>query len=260
MRKVILLVGIGMALGLSSTTAAAQYYGDGDRDAVVRCESPDGRFRQCAADTRGGVDLGRQLSSTPCIRGRTWGDDARGIWVNDGCRGEFRIGDRGGDDNGHGGGYGGGRQGNGRVFRCESDRGRGRECAIDEPGRVRLVRQLSGAACIEGRSWGQNGRGVWVEGACRAEFQVAADRRGNWSRWRGRDGGYHGGGHGAGYGQSVRCESSDGRSRRCAADIRGGVQLKRQLSASPCIQGRNWGWDRDGIWVDNGCRAEFAVW
>ena len=41
-------------------------------------------------DGRGRVQLVRQLSSAACIEGRTWGQDARGVWVTDGCRGEFR--------------------------------------------------------------------------------------------------------------------------------------------------------------------------
>jgi hypothetical protein len=37
------------------------------------------------------------------------------------------------------------------------------------------------------------------------------------------------------------------------------VQIQRKLSDSPCIQGSTWGWDRQGIWVDRGCRADFLV-
>ena len=57
----------------------------------VMCESRKNRRSYCAADTRGGVTLDRQLSSAQCVQGRTWGFDARGIWVEGGCRGQFRI-------------------------------------------------------------------------------------------------------------------------------------------------------------------------
>ena len=33
----------------------------------------------------------------------------------------------------------------------------------------------------------------------------------------------------------------------------------RKLSDAPCIQGRTWGYDRNRIWVDRGCRALFEV-
>ena len=70
----------------------------------------------------------------------------------------------GGYDNGYGDGYG-------RTFRCESEKGRTRTCGVDGRGRVQLVRQLSNAACIEGRTWGRDARGVWVTDGCRAEFR-----------------------------------------------------------------------------------------
>ena len=38
-----------------------------------------------------------------------------------------------------------------------------------------------------------------------------------------------------------------------------GVQLNRQLSRTPCTEGYTWGYDRNAIWVDRGCRAEFLV-
>lgn len=59
--------------------------------------------------------------------------------------------------------------------------------------------------------------------------------------------------------QRVRCESIDGRQNYCSADTRGGVRLARQLSKSGCYEGSTWGFDRRGIWVSNGCRAEFIV-
>jgi hypothetical protein len=46
----------------------------------------------------------------------------------------------------------------------------------------------------------------------------------------------------------------------CQADTRsGGVRLVKQRSDSACRQGYSWGYDRSGIWVDHGCRADFQV-
>jgi len=67
---------------------------------TVRCES-QGRNRQyCRVGIHGQVRLQRQLSRSACIQGQTWGYDGGGIWVDDGCRGEFRLGYEGhhGDD------------------------------------------------------------------------------------------------------------------------------------------------------------------
>ncbi|MCA1715202.1 MAG: DUF3011 domain-containing protein, partial [Gammaproteobacteria bacterium] len=96
--------------------------------------------------------------------------------------------------------------------------------------------------------WGPHRDHVWVSHGCRAEF-AAIDRHGHHDH---ADDGY-------GNGQIVRCESSDGRTRRCPVNTRGGVRLIRQLSRSACIEGRTWGRDRAGLWVSNGCRADFEV-
>jgi len=147
-----------------------------------------------------------------------------------------------------GGGHGG--YGSGSVVRCESDDGRSRRCGADTRGGVSISRQLSRTACVQGRNWGWDNSGIWVSQGCRAEFVT------------GRGGG-HGPGHpsgpGAGYGQTLRCESDKNRHRRCNVQVGRGVDLVRQLSDTRCVRGQNWGWDRSGIWVDRGCRAEFRV-
>lgn len=60
-------------------------------------------------------------------------------------------------------------------------------------------------------------------------------------------------------GETIRCESREGRRNTCRADTRGGVRLVRQLSNSPCREGRTWGWSSNSIWVDNGCRGDFQL-
>lgn len=211
---------------------------------AFRCESNDDRTRECSAGGRGSARLVRQLSDAPCVEGRSWGRTRNGVWVSNGCRAEFVAGAYG-----PGPGrpdYGGGGQGG--TFRCESNDNRTKRCSGGRGGDVRLVRQLSDSPCIEGRSWGRDGSGVWVSNGCRAEFSV------------GRGGGWNGGGwNGGSSGRTLRCESVDNHRNRCSANIRGGAQLVRKLSDSGCNQGKDWGWDRSGVWVDNGCRAEFRV-
>src|SRR5215813_2395001 len=77
----------------------------------------------------------------------------------------------------------------------------------------------------------------------------------------GNNGGGNNGGGGAdsGYGQTIYCASDDGRRNQCSADTRGGVTLVNQRSEAACIQGRSWGFRRNYIWVDRGCRADFQV-
>src|SRR6202158_839813 len=89
-------------------------------------------------------------------------------------------------------------------------------------------------------------QGLWVDHGCRADFALG-----------GRDGDY--GSRRYGQTQSISCNSDDERRHYCPADIRGGVQLQSQQSGSPCTEGYSWGYDNQGIWVDHGCRAIFAV-
>ncbi len=139
--------------------------------------------------------------------------------------------------------------------RCESINNRPKECRLD--GRARLVRQLSGSACVEGRSWGQGRGGVWVSHGCRAEFVAERGRPS-----RPGPGSRPGNGHGNGWGSTARvvdCDSNDRRQRRCNMTIRSDARLLRQKSGSACIEGQSWGWDRNGLWVSNGCRGQFQV-
>ena len=173
-RKLACLFALLLTVVALAPMAVAQYYDPyndrndrgyddryGDR---VRCESSDRRTRYCSVDARGGVRLVRQLSDRECVRGRNWGVNERGLWVTDGCRGEFAVGGYG-YGNGNGYGYA-------SSFRCESNDSRTRYCNADTRYGIGIVRQLSRNACIEGRSWGVTREGVWVSRGCRAEFAI----------------------------------------------------------------------------------------
>ena len=56
---------------------------------------------------------------------------------------------------------------------------------------------------------------------------------------------------------TIRCESRNNNRNFCRVDTENTVTLRRQLSKSPCTRNRTWGFDRNGIWVDRGCRADF---
>ncbi|MEJ1964276.1 MAG: DUF3011 domain-containing protein [Gammaproteobacteria bacterium] len=56
----------------------------------------------------------------------------------------------------------------------------------------------------------------------------------------------------------MKCESQDGRRNNCNADLRGyRIADVREISKADCDIGRNFGYDDRGVWVDDGCRAEF---
>ena len=47
--------------------------------------------------------------------------------------------------------------------------------------------------------------------------------------------------------------------RHCAADTSGGIALMRATGSAPCLLGRNWGYDDQGVWVSGGCGGEFML-
>ena len=131
---------------------------------------------------------------------------------------------------------------------CDSINYQYRRCPVPNLKRAELVSQVGNQPCQQGRSWGYDQDGVWVNNGCRGVFEV---------KYKG-DGGGGGGGYPPGYGQTVRCESYNYQPNRCPANTQGGVRLDRVLGGQ-CSQGRSWGYDRSGIWVNNGCRADFIV-
>ena len=203
----------------------------------VTCASDDGKRHLCRVTTQYGVRMVNQRSGSPCIQNQTWGFNRDGIWVDRGCRADFWLG----------GGYHGGGGGGGRQITCSSDNGKRNYCNADTSQGVRMVNQRSGSPCVQGQSWGFDRNGIWVDRGCRADFQLG--------------GGYHGGGGGypGGGGQQITCSSDNGKRNYCNADTSRGVRMVNQRSGSPCVQGQSWGYDRNGIWVDRGCRADFQL-
>jgi hypothetical protein len=259
---------------------------------TLTCASEKFRYTLCQANTRGGVRLVNQISRAECTEGRSWGSDRRGIWVDQGCAGEFEIGGAGAAGPGTGrppppaglGGY----PATGDTFRCESVGGRRTSCAVELRGRgITVVNNLSREPCEEGRNFGIERRGVWVDAGCRADFRIIEAGRGDDRRDdrddRGRRGDeYEGGDDRRGRGDDyedgddrgrgdressrrevelgvVRCESKEFRRRSCATGDASRAELRRQISRAQCIEGQTWGFDRDGLWVDQGCAADFAT-
>jgi len=56
------------------------------------CESKAGERNVCPADTSAGVALMKSTGPAACLLGKTWGYDDAGVWVADGCSGEFQPG------------------------------------------------------------------------------------------------------------------------------------------------------------------------
>jgi hypothetical protein len=157
---------------------------------------------------------------------------------------------------------------------CESIKGREAYCPTPNARDVFITSQLSSSACIEGSTWGFDGRGIWVVNGCRAYFDVEIAREYRHPRNEYREREYNDrqrdyGRDRYGYQPPARqfvpdvaviaCESIDGRYTTCPVPVRRNVQLVNQLSRARCTFNYSWGFDRRGIWVARGCRAEFSI-
>ena len=242
--------------------AAFVVFGPRSSAQTLSCSSDDGHRHYCPADTRGGVQLVKQRSDSPCQQGYSWGFDRGGIWVDRGCRADFVVSAYQ---------YRGPVSGGGGTISCSSDDGGRHYCPANTRGRIRLARQRSDSPCREGYSWGSDGRGIWVDHGCRADFTVENGWGGDWDRDRDRDRDrdhdrdrdrdhdWDRWGSGSDADLVISCSSDDMHRHYCPINTRGGVQVLKQRSDSSCRQGYSWGYDRRGIWVDHGCRADFQV-
>ena len=244
----------------------------------MSCNSNDMHRHFCAVDTTGGVQMVHQKSEAKCIQNTSWGFDSKGIWVDRGCRAEFEVGARAAvkrfddhdrrdadrhdadrhdadrhdadrhdadrDDHresqfrAHDNDFRG--WGDSYMVYCPSDDMQRAWCPADARFGVRMIRQRSQAACIEGQTWGSGKRGIWVDRGCRADFRVTGD-------WQSRASAL------------VYCPSDYMNLNFCPVDTRDGVFIIRQRSEADCVYNRTWGYDRDRIWVDRGCRADFEI-
>ena len=58
---------------------------------------------------------------------------------------------------------------------------------------------------------------------------------------------------------TISCASKVGERQECAADTSRGVVLARSYGDAACLLGKTWGYDNNGVWVADGCSADFLV-
>ncbi len=184
------------------------------------------------------------------------------------------------------------------TINCSSNDGGMHSCKVPHGSQVRLLRQRSQSACIEGQTYGVRGNSVWVNNGCRADFQVyqgnrrpdaednrdQADRerqQGDYSQnsqnqnvpYDHRDRGAYDGGPNRDNGQPYTYvgKFDDGKST-CASQPRSGriycqsggqfrdASLIKENGQNRCVRGRNWDVDPNhGLWIADGCSGEFKI-
>jgi len=225
-QRCLALAGFLLALLVSGSVGAQSIY----------CESRDYRRAYCPTGPITSAQIISQTSNAACIQGRTWGYDGSGIWVNQGCAGDFAY---------QGGGFRPpGPPGNNSVA-CESRDYQQNYCATGvRVTRAWVAQQQSQSPCIQGRTWGYDARGIWVSQGCSAVFGFQ---------------GTAGPAPPPPMGNSVACESRNYQQSWCNTGQRiGRVWVAEQRSSAPCIQGQTWGYQDRAVWVNGGCSAIFA--
>lgn len=190
----------------------------------VICESQNYGYKHCSMKTSYGVVLVTQISRGrgECIQGQTWGWDSGGVWVTQGCRASFIQGNWANDyPSVAGGGVSGNRGGAGFGGGSSSSDG---DFSLDS-----LFSALGAGAGAGAGAAATGGGGDFSGGRC----------------YRPQD--------------AVACESRNYGYTRCPMKTSYGVKIVAQMSSGrgECVEGRTWGWDSSGVWVDGGCRGRF---
>lgn len=217
---------------ITALFAAGVYAHDASADYTITCESDAGQTRNCPINGNGKAYLQTQLSRAGCYEGQTWGSYDNSIWVSNGCRATFRVSQN--NYNSYGNRYSGSSSDNGKAAAAAA--------AV-----------IIGAAAVAAASNKNNQHGSYSNSGYN-------DRYGDNYRYYGNNY-YNNNNYGNNYGnRTVTCESQDRNRRSCSVFIgRGNVQISRKLSSSACRFGQDWDYDRNAIYVWNGCRAVFTV-
>jgi hypothetical protein len=232
MKYIAIVVAFLLTAGYSQYAAA---------DYTVTCESTSGQTRNCPLYDGGRPYLQTQLSRSNCYEGQTWGSDGSNVWVSNGCRATFEV-----------------RQGNssrGSSYKSSDSSDNGKALAA-----VAAI-AIGAAAVAAANNNKDDHRGSYSHDNGRA-YDYGNSYGHNYGNSYGNNYGNSGGNHYGSYGRrfTVTCESHDRDRKRCPVDVgRASVEVARQLSGSNCRFGRDWDYDRNAIYVWNGCRAVFSV-
>lgn len=202
--------------------------------AQVRCGS-SGDLTTCRVAPAGKIRLVTDLSQNRCTEDVTWGTQASGVvWVSGGCAGIFDVEDA----------PAAAAKPMALTVDCES-KGERTQCEAETKLGVALVRVTGTGRCVLDETWGFDEKGVWVSEGCGGRFALGGFRLEEAAVPK--------------TALRLRCESVDRAENRCPVDSIRGVGLIRETGGSACVLNRTWGYDKTGIWVKGGCRAEFAV-
>lgn len=239
---------------------------DQDERTTIDCKSDNYRRKTCnIGGTVTGVILKDRKSRSTCDFGVSYGFDRDYIWVDRGCEGRFEVTYRlasdweEDDEDRPWWETLGNRDTEKTDVRCGSQN-YGRNICVTNGWitHLRLKRQRSGARCESGESYGFYEDFVWVDNGCEGDFEVTYRAEASGPTQPGND-----------PWQEPRketdrvrftCKSEDYKRNICF--VGGSIidaDLRKRRSNAPCEEGRTYGYERDFVWVDQGCEAEFEI-
>ena len=238
-----------------TTDRYQSHWGNGyNKDDIIRCESYRSGKKTCPIKRNFKnvkVKLVHQLSAKSCRN--NWGHNNRDIWVNNGCKADFRVETKSLRPN-----HAQGQSSN--ELTCFSKEYRKKYCDIPRLRDVKLIEVLSKTKrnCNQ-NNWGYDNRGIWVDNNCKARFRYT-QKGGNSGGWQGNnhnDNSIH---ERPGDSRTLKCKSRSRGKKICATNVRK-ANLIRAISKGKYPCKGNWGIDRRGdLYVKNNCYAEFKVW
>ena len=81
MKNSYLALSVLLAAGFAGDTLAGQ----------VTCASTGGKYVECPLPGSGDIVMKQQLSKSACVKDKTWGETADGVYVKGGCRAIFET-------------------------------------------------------------------------------------------------------------------------------------------------------------------------
>jgi hypothetical protein len=231
-------MGLAALLALTGVMAMAQ-----DNN-VFTCSSDNGQLHSCRVNTNAPIQFIRQRSHAECIAGQTYGIDRGGVWVTNGCRADFAVG--------YQGAYNQGTYNNGGNDNDADDQ--------NNNGNWRRRHHRDGDY---NGTYSQNGP------YNNDPYNNEPNNSGSYDRPGTYQGPYNNGGY-INSGEQIHYYGTykNGRTK-CSADRGAGqtfCSTGGQLSDATivrqngsCQRGQNWDVSQYGLWVADGCSAEFQI-
>jgi hypothetical protein len=208
---------------------------------TITCESRNNSYQSCPVDASGGVRLSQQLSTKGCWENDTWGYDRNKIWVDRGCKAQFQVG-----------------------AKTTSTAGTGGAVAAAAVVGIAAAAIIASSKHDDHHNKNQNknynnsyNNGYNYNYDNRYDGKYDSRYNDNYRNYDNSRYGYNG--YGGDPRRTFTCESRNDKRNYCGIPGRGHVEIYKQRSSNPCRHGHSWGVQGNSVWVDDGCRAEFAV-